>query len=109
MSATNHTRGPWIAVDGGVLEGDLLITTQDRLDNGLVPIVEIETDWEGAFGIEQEANAKLIEAAPDLYEAATLAVTELETLEREMQGIAPEAVSKALPLLRAAIAKATRT
>lgn len=46
------------------------------------------------------ANARLIAAAPDFLDASEIAIVELEAVEREI-GIP----SKALPLLRAAIAR----
>lgn len=56
---------------------------------------------DGTF-IVDEAHCALC-TIQRLRAAATLAVSELETVEREIRGIAPEAVSKALPLLRAAL------
>jgi hypothetical protein len=53
-----------------------------------------------------EADCRLIAAAPDMLAALKAAQRDLEAVEREMQGIAPEAVSPVLPLIRAAIAKA---
>jgi hypothetical protein len=64
-----HTPGPWIFIEGGPLEGDTVITTQDRMNGDIIPIVDMDTDYEGEIGIEQEANAKLIAAAPELIEA----------------------------------------
>jgi hypothetical protein len=52
------------------------------------------------------ADAVLISAAPDMAEALKEAQRELLILDREMRGIAPEAISHALPLIRVALAKA---
>lgn len=61
-----HTPGPWITIEGGPLEGDVVITTQARLAGDMIPIVDMDTDFEGEVGVEQEANAKLIVAAPEM-------------------------------------------
>lgn len=53
-----------------------------------------------------EANARLIAAAPTMLAALKAAQKDLETVQHEMSGIAPEAISPALPLICAAIAKA---
>lgn len=61
-----HTSGPWIVVEGGPLEGDTVITTQERISGDVIPIVDMDTDYEGEIGLEQQANAKLIAAAPEM-------------------------------------------
>lgn len=48
----------------------------------------------------------LIKSAPAVLAAAEAAAVELDTLEREMRGIAPETISQTLGALRAAIAQA---
>lgn len=59
-----YTPGPWRLIDA---TGDeLAITTDDRMDSDIVPIVEVEINWEEAFDMEQRANARLIAAAPEL-------------------------------------------
>lgn len=98
---SKHTQGPWIVVEGGPLEGDTVITTQSRIAGDIVPIVDMDTEWEGEIGIEQQANAKLIAAAPQLLEA--LAETLIYLPEHPEDRSLREAVCRA----RAAIAKAT--
>lgn len=61
---------------------------------------EIERGETGCHQLEAEANARLISAAPDAFTAAEIAIIELQAVEREI-GV----VSKALPLLRAFVAK----
>lgn len=68
-------------------------------------------EWGSAGYIDQiqaaaGRAAALMNAAPELLAALKAAQKDLETVQREMSGIAPEAVSPALPLIRAAIAKA---
>jgi hypothetical protein len=73
-----HTSGPWIVIEGGPLEGDTVITTQERIAGDIIPIVDMDTDYEGEIGIEQQANAKLIAAAPEMLNALKLAKMWLE-------------------------------
>jgi len=53
-----------------------------------------------------DVDAHLIAAAPTMLAALKAAQKDLETVQREISGIAPEAISPALPLIRAAIAEA---
>lgn len=62
------TPAPWIYMDGDSFEKDTVITTEDRIDNGTIPICEMDTCFTGSIGDEQEANAALIAAAPEMYE-----------------------------------------
>lgn len=66
MSA-KHTPGPWIIGESSMADRE--ITTQDRLDKSYGPICEIDCYFEGQHGVEQEANSRLIAAAPDLLES----------------------------------------
>lgn len=92
MAEASHTPGPWWASGTEV---------------GTVPMMAVKiAKVSGSNYAEATANACLIAAAPDLLAALKAAQKDLETVEREMSGIAPEAVSPALPLIRAAIAKA---
>jgi len=68
MSKTTLTLGPWGSVecDGSDDEG-FEITSDIRA--GRVPIAAIATGFEPEFDAEQEANARLIAAAPELLRA----------------------------------------
>lgn len=90
---TKHTPGPWIAGSTGRnIWGDdnrVLVATVD------IPSPHIKT-FE-----EQEANARLIASAPDLFEACKHALGLLATYAKEETGTLNE--------LKQAIAKAEAT
>ena len=69
---TNYTEDRWIIREGDFTEAEFVITTEGREDNGVVPICEINCDFEGKVGIEQKANVKLLRAAPELLQALKL-------------------------------------
>ena len=57
-----HTPEPWIAVQGGCLDPDVIITTQQRLDESLGEICGMDVEFTGKHGDEQKANARRIVA-----------------------------------------------
>lgn len=61
------TPAPWIYMDGDSFEKDTVITTESRIDSCIVPICEMDVYFDGDLGAEQEANAALIAAAPEMY------------------------------------------
>lgn len=63
-----HTPGPWV-IARMRFGRDVEVTTQDRIGRSIGPICEMDTDFTGSIGPEQEANATLIAAAPELLEA----------------------------------------
>lgn len=65
MSLVKHTPGPWFGQAG--FSDDVEITAESR--EGMVAICSMELGFTGRIGVEQEANARLIAAAPDLLEA----------------------------------------
>lgn len=69
MSKAKHTPGPWVLIDGDRFEDEKVITTQSRINESMCCICEMDVDFDGPHGEEQEANASLIAAAPDLLEA----------------------------------------
>jgi hypothetical protein len=94
--STQHTPGPWLTDRNNVHAGQ--IATVMHCKNGWV---EIWTDKWAETGLEedeQEANARLIAAAPDLLEALKDALCALECCGKDYP-----AATKA----HAAIAKAT--
>lgn len=113
----NHTSGPWAAdnggdafygvfgPDGGALAYLLDVAPGVQWQSAILPM-EPSITMRERFVIH-EANATLMAAAPDMLEALKEAQRELLILDREMRGIAPEAISHALPMIRAAIEKAT--
>ena len=99
MSA-KHTPGPWIVQESGFRASEFVITTQQRQDESLVPICEMDVDFDGRIGIEQKANARLIAAAPDLLEA-------LKACDEAMSYMSEYDIPITLPAqVKAAIAKA---
>lgn len=65
MSGVKHTPGPWFEQVG--FSDDVEITAESR--EGMVAICAMDLGFTGHIGVEQEANARLIAAAPDLLEA----------------------------------------
>jgi len=68
-AVSKHTRGPWISVECKSFNCEIEITTQARVDLGMTSICDLDIDFEGEFGVEQQANAKLIVAAPEMLTA----------------------------------------
>lgn len=65
---TEFTKDEWVIDSGEKGDRSHLITTNDRsVINNIIPICEIETDFEGYIGVEQKANAHLIASSPDMY------------------------------------------
>lgn len=103
MADAKHTPGPWIC-DNREAPDPIKITTPWRLQNRKIPIALVDADWSYPLGEEQEANARLIAAAPDLLEAlkglSFAAQTSGGTAGRdehlvEAIGIAERAIAKA--------------
>lgn len=116
-----HTRGPWMTLPDEadkpyVRVRGTIAGTRFKIANVLKPIYDDAPEWEEE---ETRANVRLIEAAPDLLEALSLAVQYLdepagctaeiigdrekfEALLKRAKESQAEAISKA----RAAIAKA---
>lgn len=98
MSGVKHTPGPWFEQTG--FSDDVEITAESR--EGMVAICSMELGYTGNIGVEQEANARLIAAAPDLLGA-------LEEFSREYDGF-EDGNGDPCPVLakaRAAIDRAT--
>jgi hypothetical protein len=69
MNNTKFTKGEWFIDEGDSMDCSHLITTNYRsVENNIVPIVEIETEFDGVIGVEQKANSHLIAAAPEMYD-----------------------------------------
>ena len=69
---SGHTKEPWIVVSNEESKFDydkLHITTEDRVYRSLVPIAEVGVDYNEPLESEQQANAILLAAAPDLLAA----------------------------------------
>lgn len=90
-----HTKGPWRT--GDVFARKYVFASKTNDDKSCVAMCDTELASEA----EQEANARLIAAAPDILAAAQLARSMFLDLER---GIAPSRADFAK--IEAAIAKA---
>jgi hypothetical protein len=99
---SKHTPGPWVLIQGDRTTKEMVITTESRIEAPAVSICELDTDFIGVIGEEQEANACLISAAPDLLEALEMIVAEADSYT-ERTG---KPVYNWLDTARAAIAKA---
>ena len=91
MGMSKFTPGPWsVGVANDTFESDVGIHADDWI------IADMCNDIREEYGIDQEANANLIAAAPELYEALENA---LEVMEDGHQ-------SNAKVMAREALAKA---
>jgi len=72
---SKHTKGPWF------ITGNMTRYVEARIGGGLIQEVAAvgPTNADGGYGEQQEANAHLIAAAPDLLEA-------LESMCAEFRG-----------------------
>lgn len=80
---SKHTNGPWIVWNDG--HGNLSVRSANERDTSDATYLEIATEVGGLRTgpnfknrSEEQANARLIAAAPDLLEALTKAVKETE-------------------------------
>lgn len=73
--SNKHTPGPWL-FDSEADE----ITCKKR--DGMAAIATVETGWAEPFESEQQANARLIAAAPDLLMAPKTARRELAAMHQ---------------------------
>jgi len=100
---SNHTPGPWVT-DNSVLRGSVNRLEEPRRHIALV------SDWEKVSGdrLENEANARLIAAAPDLLEALQRVT---DCLSKCLTGgeVSAKLAGKSLVQAAEAIAKATRS
>lgn len=95
--STKHTPGPW-RVTGGSMTKYVEATIRDGWVQEVAAVGPTEAD--NGYGRQQDANALLIAAAPDLLTALE-ALMQLESRGRVMP------VGKEWDTARAAIAKAT--
>ena len=93
----SFTPGPWVVV------GNLTKYVEARLVGGLIQEVAAcgPTMADEGYGQQQEANARLIAAAPDLFAALMSAVSEADAW-----GLSDDECEW-IPMARAALAKAT--
>lgn len=84
MSETKFTNGEWGLFDGDRFQKEKVITTNDRRNNGKDVICEVDVFFDGEHGIEQEANAHLIAAAPEMYKMLENVSSELHMLIDEV-------------------------
>jgi hypothetical protein len=89
-SETKHTPGPWIASGAKVL------------DKRQTLLADVHQTASRPSADESAANARLIAAAPELYEALRVLLDAAESLLRETGGVEPAG----LRMARAALARA---
>ena len=100
MNEVKHTPGPWFVT------GSMTKYVEARIPGGLVQEVAAcgPTQADGGYGDQQQANAKLIAAAPDLLAALQLALDALahcaadrgyQTLQNKAAHAANSAIAKA--------------
>lgn len=102
MTRAKHTPGPWAFVAG--VDGDLWVEGPDPAANVICDIVGREGEGTGA---EDEANARLIAAAPELLAACQAALSVGEALDRPDENQRIYLGKRVVEQLRAAITGAT--
>lgn len=105
MEQAKHTPGPWMLTEGDRFDKEMVITTQHRLDESIGCICEMDVYFTGQIGIEQEANARLIAAAPELLIALNDVLSEFA--KDGHGGEFEDGEHPYVDAARAAIAKAT--
>jgi len=63
---SKFTKGEWLIIETDYCPENE-ITTQQRINDGKISICGFDNLFDGDFKIEQDANAHLIAAAPDMY------------------------------------------
>lgn len=63
-----HSPAPWVLIDGDRFQKEKVITTEERLNGGMVPICEMDVDYLGQHGDEQKANVRRIVACVNACE-----------------------------------------
>jgi hypothetical protein len=58
----SHTKEPWVELPGGRHDPEVIITTQDRIDQSRGEICGMDIEFTGKHGEEQKANARRIVA-----------------------------------------------
>ena len=94
-----YTKEAWFIEN--VDEEPLHVTSASR--DGFIPVCIVQTGYEGQIEVEQQANARLIAAAPELLEALKEL---LSALDHQISD--PDRVFRGKTAARAAIAKATQ-
>ena len=109
VSRVKYTQGPWevepTSIDDPAFISDIHAPHQDNpRKNGTNPTVA--TTWHRPSQGEDEANARLISAAPELFEAIKEVVWALESYCDDWNSTHPTDVTVCLPQLKIAMAKA---
>ncbi len=105
-SKTKHTPGPWITEEGWRELGRITVsaaTTKTAKERGLIA----STDGT-PFREQEQANARLIAAAPELLAALKIALGQMEE-SKPLNAVHMSSLKADIEIVRAAIAKATAT
>ena len=105
---TKHTPGPWVCHSGMVWKDGPEVWPQGQ-ENG-IPIARMDRDTPETAPTERDANAHLIAAAPDLFQALDELVAEFDAdsakVVEDGRGFGLNETF-GIELARAALAKAT--
>jgi hypothetical protein len=105
MNAPKFTPGPWRAIAGRGGHGRVLVFTDEDEGERFI-VAEVSLDTDDPTNAVALADARLIAAAPDLYEALRTCRAELRNYERtELGGPNPSALA-AIDEANVALAKA---
>ena len=82
MGDVKFTKGPWVIMDGDwSTTTEMIVTTQERINNSKSEICGIDIYFDGQHGIEQSANLHLIRTAPEMYEEIERDIVYLEQMK----------------------------
>lgn len=105
---TKYTPGPWIVRDSD-FGSEVWITTKKRNANNTVEICTVDAGFDEPFESEQQANARLIAAAPELLEALLNALPYVEDVlsdKEQLKAFKVGVVAKHVEQIHLTIAKA---
>jgi hypothetical protein len=103
MSDTKFTPGPWrVELGDGYPHAGSWCVVCDTHPSKYTPLVAVQD-----FDDRSEADARLIAAAPDIYDALILALPYVETAESD-DAYKPSSARRVTETIRAALAKAVQ-
>lgn len=104
MTDRKHTPGPWRVVRDRNGAATMILSSQKDEDGDELPVIDYE---HGGYTYAYEANARLIAAAPDMYEALKEAREALATeIKFEISASVAESLEATIAQIDAALSKA---